>query len=97
MTDGMAFAPTSVTVAVGATVTWRNTGRGLVHTVTADPALVRDATHVALPSGVAPWASETIGPGQSWSHTFEASGDYRYCCLPHELADMVGTVIVNEA
>ncbi len=96
MDDRMVFEPASLTVTVGETVTWRNTGRAMTHTATADPALVRDATNVALPRGATSWNSGAIGPGQSWSHTFEVPGAYRYCCLPHELADMVGAVTVEE-
>lgn len=96
MGDRMVFDPASLTVTVGETVTWRNTGRAMTHTATADPALVRDAANVALPQGTTAWNSGAIGPGQSWSHTFAVPGAYRYCCLPHELADMVGTVTVEE-
>lgn len=96
MDDAMAFNPSSLTVTLGETVTWRNTGRAMTHTATTDPTLVRDAANVALPQGAMPWNSETIGPGQSWSHTFEVPGAYRYCCLPHELAGMVGAVTVEE-
>lgn len=95
MDDRMVFVPASLTVTVGETVTWRNTGRAMIHTATADPTLVRDATNVALPKGAMAWNSGAIDPGQSWSHTFEVPGAYRYCCLPHELADMVGAVTVE--
>lgn len=96
MDDQMAFIPTSLTIAVGEMVTWRNTGRAMVHTATADPSLVRNTSNVALPDGAAPWSSDSIGPGQSWSYTFEVPGEHRYCCLPHELAGMVGAVTVKE-
>ena len=95
MDDRMVFVPASLTVTVGETVTWRNSGRALIHTVTGDPTLVRDATNVALPTGATPWNSGSIGSGQSWSHTFAVPGAYRYCCLPHELAAMVGAVTVE--
>ena len=96
MNDQMAFVPAKLTVKVGETVTWDNTSRAMVHTVTADPALVRDPGNVKLPQGAAPWDSGNIAPGQSWSHTFEIPGEYRYCCLPHEVVGMAGSVIVEE-
>lgn len=39
--------------------------------------------------------SGDVAPGQSYSHTFKAPGRYRYVCVPHEGAGMVGTVIVG--
>lgn len=96
MTDEMAFEPAKLTVIVGETVTWSNTSRAMVHTVTADAALVRDPGNVKLPQGAAPWDSGSIVPGRSWSHTFEIPGEYRYCCVPHEVVGMVGTITVEK-
>jgi plastocyanin len=36
-----------------------------------------------------------IGPGQSFSFTFNEPGTYNYHCIPHEADDMTGTVIVE--
>ena len=44
------------------------------------------------------WAAETGGllaQGELFSHTFEASGEYVYFCIPHERNQMVGTIAVE--
>jgi len=97
MDDRMTFVPTTLVVKLGDRVTWRNESDSMVHTATADAAEVRDPANVHLPQGAAAWHSGPIAPGQSWSHTFETRGEYRYCCVPHELVGMVGTVTVEEA
>jgi plastocyanin len=61
------FAPGSVTVQAGDTVTWTNDGT-TVHTVTAD-----DGS----------FSSSTIGPGDSYSHTFTSVGAVPYYCAFH--------------
>lgn len=95
MDDDMRFEPASLTVKVGETVIWRNTSKGMVHTATGDPARVLDATNVRLPDGASPWDSGLIPSGSSWSYTFDVPGEYRYCCVPHEQAGMVGAIIVR--
>ena len=50
------FAPATVNVAVGDTVTWTNPGI-ITHSVTCDPAQAATAANVALPAGVAPFDS----------------------------------------
>lgn len=88
------FEPARLTVKIGSTVTWRNAST-IAHTVTTDPAKVRRPTNVRLPDGVAPWDSGPVTGGGSWSRRFDIAGEYRYCCVPHELAGMVGTLIVE--
>ncbi len=71
-----AYSSKSITVEVGATVTWVNE----------DP-----YGHTVTPEDKAQWgtdgsgdaASEWIQQGQSWSFTFTAPGDYYYYCVPH--------------
>nr|MBA3416896.1 halocyanin [Chloroflexia bacterium] len=36
-----------------------------------------------------------IRGGGRWSYQFNLPGEYRYCCVPHELAGMVATVVVE--
>ena len=50
-------------------------------------------THTATGSG---FDSGSIGPGQSWTHTFSKAGTYPYVCVPHQAAGMKGTVVVTE-
>jgi plastocyanin len=61
------FQPATITVPVGATVTWTNndtTG----HTVTADGGSFK---------------SNTLAPGAGFSHTFAAAGTFAYHCSIH--------------
>lgn len=94
MTDGLRFAPQTVRIQAGETVTWRNTSE-LVHTVTADEELASDPSNVRLPAGAEPFDSGDISPGESFSRTFDVPGTYEYFCIPHEMQGMVGTVIVE--
>ncbi|MEK0084421.1 cupredoxin domain-containing protein [Benzoatithermus flavus] len=95
MTNTFSFRPELVRIPVGGTVVWRN--RSLVsHTVTIDPAKVRDRGAVSLPRGAQPFDSGSIPRGQIWPRTFVVPGTYRYVCLPHyDVFGMVGTVLVG--
>ena len=72
---------------------WRNPS-AVVHTVTADPSQAMEADNVRLPSGAGAFDSGDIGPGGSFTWTFRERGEYRYVCIPHEGAAMVGTIMV---
>jgi len=97
MTDQLAFAPREVRIPVGGVVEWHNDSV-LVHTATADPAqAARPEASVALPEGAEPFDSGLLDPGARWRHRFEEPGRYRYFCIPHEAAGMVGTVVVGDA
>lgn len=95
MTNRLEFTPETVRIRVGETVVWRNTS-DVLHTVTADPAKAVESASVSLPEGAGPFDSGDMPPGATFSYTFEVAGEYRYFCLPHELAGMVGTVVVTE-
>ena len=95
MNDALKYTPETLTIKVGDTVTWRNTGKTR-HTVTDDPMKARDKASARLPEGVQPWDAGTITRGQSWSRRFDVPGEYTYFCIPHELAGMVATIVVEE-
>jgi plastocyanin len=61
------FSPTSVSIAVGDTVTWRNTGQA-PHNATADDGSFN---------------TPTLNNGQSASHTFNQAGTFSYICTIH--------------
>jgi hypothetical protein len=61
------FSPGSVTIAVGDTVTWNNTGQA-PHNATADDGSFK---------------TPTIENGQSASHTFSQAGTFSYICTIH--------------
>ncbi len=61
------FNPQSITVNVGTTVRWTNTG-GATHTSTSDTAV---------------WDSGNLGTGQQFSFTFNSVGSFPYHCNIH--------------
>ena len=58
------YYPASLTVSVGATVTWNNT-EAAAHSVTSDAGL---------------FDSGLFSPGDSYTFTFNSAGTYRYRC-----------------
>jgi predicted lipoprotein with Yx(FWY)xxD motif/plastocyanin len=61
------FSPGAITVPVGASVTWTNTGQR-PHTVTADDGA---------------FGSGTLAPGATYQQTFATAGTYTYHCAIH--------------
>ncbi|MBR9990701.1 MAG: hypothetical protein KFH98_13155 [Gemmatimonadetes bacterium] len=94
MTDRLLFAPDTVVIRVGSAVRWTNTSV-LPHTVTADPDKVVRGANVQLPAGADPFDSGNMDPGAVYVHRFTVPGTYRYVCVPHELAGMIGVVLVQ--
>ena len=88
------FAPATVNIAVGDTVTWTNPGI-ITHSVTCDPAQAVTAANVALPAGVPPFDSGSKEQDATFSHTFTVKGTYKYVCKMHEAMGMIGTVVVS--
>lgn len=74
-----AFAPASITVNEGDTVTWTNQDTA-PHTVTTT-------------SGPQSLNSPYLSKGQSWSYTFSAPGTYEYYCTVHP--DMRARIVVR--
>jgi plastocyanin len=62
------FAPASISISVGETVTWTSSG-GEGHTVTAS-----DNS----------WGTDDLEPGDSFSHTFTSAETYSYACTIHD-------------
>lgn len=94
MSNQLQFTPNTVRIKVGRTVRWHNTS-ALIHTVTVDPSKATDASYVALPRGAQPFDSGDIAPDGEFSHTFTVAGTYKYFCIPHAPAGMVGFVVVE--
>ena len=82
-----AFNPPTVTVPVGATVTWVNNGQA-PHTTTS-------GTPGAANAG-AIWDSGTLQSGQSFSFTFTSAGTFPYFCRIHP-QQMQASVTVQAA
>jgi plastocyanin len=86
------FATADVTIEVGDTVTWTQTG-SLPHSVTAD-----DGTFDSSPDCAG--GSECLGEGGVFSHTFDEPGEYAYYCRVHGApggVGMAGVVTVTAA
>jgi plastocyanin len=94
MTAALRFIPDTDRVRVGQTIGWINDSN-LPHTVTADPDRARQEGSVLLPEGARPFDSGTLAPGERFAWRFHIPGTYRYFCVPHEGAGMVGTIVVE--
>jgi plastocyanin len=73
------FYPSTITINVGDTVTWTNSG-SMVHTTTANPGQAEF------------WDSGGMSGGATFSHAFTNVGNFTYICQYH--AEMQGTVVV---
>ena len=93
MTDG-GFVPQTIVINVGEKIVWKNSSE-VTHNVVADPAKAVYALDVNLPSGVNPFASQLLQPGQSFSRAFTVPGVYKYVCTLHEASGMKGVIIVK--
>ena len=103
--QAVAFAPEELTVSKGDTVAFVHAG-GEAHNVVAYADQLPEGAPEWNSAGadsesaaVEAWESETAGglvSGQAYVRTFETVGEHGYYCVPHEMAGMVGTVIVEE-
>ena len=89
--DGsLAFVPSSVSVAAGEAVTFKNNA-GFPHNVVFDedevPAGV-DADAISHPDLI-------NAPGEEYTVTLSTAGTYEYYCEPHQGAGMVGKITVS--
>jgi plastocyanin len=93
MTGDKSFEPKTITVKPGDTVVWKNVS-DMIHTVTDVPTQAITKGDAALPPNAKEFDSGLIQPGKDYSYTFTVPGTYKYFCVPHETAGMVGTVVV---
>lgn len=76
------FAPKSITIPVGQSIIFDNTGQS-AHTATAD-------------AGSGTWDSGPLLPGQCWTTpVFTTPGTYTYHCTYHQSLGMVGSITVG--
>jgi plastocyanin len=67
-----------------------------VHSVSTAASNAQNPKDAAMPKGAVSFDSGFIPPGGDYSYTFTVPGTYRYFCLPHEKAGMVGVIIVKK-
>ena len=65
--SGFKFDPATITIQVGATVTWTN----------------QDSVDHLVAGDDGSWKSETMAKGATYSHTFDKAGTYTYICKIH--------------
>ena len=82
--ENFAFSPSTITVKVGATVTWLNKDSA-PHQIASNP----HPAHTDLPG----LFSGILSNGQSYSFTFNQTGAFGYHCHVHP--SMTGTVVVE--
>ncbi|ELZ24234.1 plastocyanin [Halosimplex carlsbadense 2-9-1] len=100
MTDGLKFDPATVTVERGTTVVWETVG-SVAHSVTAyADAIPEDAEYFASgdfdgeSAARSGYPDGSVGPDETFAHTFAVAGEYEYFCVPHE-SGMKGAVVVE--
>lgn len=94
----LVFDPEEITISTGETVTWEFDSPN--HNVVAWPDMHED---VSIPDGAEGFGSveqggdsfETVPQGETYSHTFETTGEFTYVCVPHAGSGMIGTVVVE--
>ncbi|MFP9059307.1 plastocyanin/azurin family copper-binding protein [Natrialbaceae archaeon A-chndr2] len=99
------FLPDEYEATVGETVVWKNTSEA-DHTITAvERSLPEGASYFSTgdypdqETATEAWHNHRggrLGTRDTFEHTFEVPGTYRYICEPHVKGGMVGTVIVTE-
>ena len=93
------FDPAGVHIAPGDTVRWVQIGG--FHSVTAYHPN-NDNHELRIPVSARPWDSDILlaeypQRGATFEHVFTVPGVYDYFCKPHEMAGMVGRIVVGNA
>jgi len=91
------FDPVGVRIAPGDTVRWVQLNG--FHSITAyHPS--NDNHELRIPASAQPWDSDILladypKRGATFEHVFTVPGVYDYFCKPHEMAGMVGRIVVG--
>lgn len=89
------FTPQGLAVAAGTTVRFVNRDPGNSHTATAyHPSLYGRAQRI--PAAAMPWDSDFLLPDDMFEIKLSVPGVYDFYCIPHEMAGMVGRIIVGQ-
>ena len=92
------FNPAGVHIAPGDTVRWVQIAG--FHSITAYHPN-NDHHELRIPTSAKPWDSGVLlgtypASGATFEHVFSVQGVYDYFCRPHEMAGMVGRIVVGE-
>lgn len=96
-TDGSKvwFDPYGLLIRPGRTVRWTNRDEANSHSATAYAA--SNYGHPRrIPKGARSFDSGLLLPGETFETTLEVPGVYDFFCIPHEMAGMVGRIVVAE-
>src|SRR6516162_8568612 len=84
MTASLTYAPKTITVNVGDTVTWIHDSTSTPHTVTADNGSFDSSP--GCPASI----PACLGAGSTYQHTFTQAGTFAYHCKIHGAAGGIG-------
>ena len=88
------YSPRGLAVAPGTTIHFVNRDPGNSHKTTAYHPDILDRKR-RIPKGAQPWDSDFLLPDESFDVLLTVPGVYDYYCLPHEMAGMVGRIVVG--
>ena len=88
------YDPVGLAVSSGTTVRFTNRDPGNSHTATAYHPANYDRRR-RIPAAADPWDSDFLLPDEYFEVTLITPGVYDYYCLPHEMAAMVGRIVVG--
>lgn len=94
ITDGSRFAPATLTARVGESIVWRNRSPDR-HSLVVE-AIPSDVERLPTRAGDSELHSGDLFHNEDWSLTFEQPGAYRYICVIHAEAGMVGVLTVAD-
>nr|WP_165196446.1 plastocyanin/azurin family copper-binding protein [Pseudohalocynthiibacter aestuariivivens] len=89
------FSPNGLAISPGTTLRFVNRDQGNAHTATAYCPELYDRAR-RIPKAAAPWDSGFLLPDESFEVTLTVPGVYDYYCIPHEMAAMVGRIVVGQ-
>lgn len=88
------FNPIGLAISAGTTVRFVNRDPGNSHTATAyHPDIYERQSRI--PDKAQPWDSDFLLPQARFEVTLTVPGVYDYYCLPHEMAGMLGRIVVG--
>ncbi len=88
------FSPHGLAIAAGTVLRFVNRDPGNSHTATAYHPDVFGRER-RIPADATPWDSGFLLPDEAFEVTLSVPGVYDFYCIPHEMAAMVGRIVVG--